>query len=44
MAKDFCEGLEQIDKAFKSKKGQAAIRAERRRMAEERLMQLGLRE
>ena len=44
MAKDFCEGLEQIAKAFKSKKGQAAIRAERQRIADERLRQLGLRE
>jgi len=44
MSKDFCEGLEQIAKAFKSKKGQAAIRAERKRVAEERLKQLGLRE
>lgn len=44
MSEDFCEGLDQIAKAFKSKEGQAAIRAERRRMAEERLKQLGMRE
>ena len=44
MAKDFCDGLEQIAKAFKSKKGQAVLRAERPRIADERLRQLGLRE
>ena len=44
MSKDFCDGLDQIAKAFKSKKGQAAIRAERRRMAEERIKQLVMRE
>ena len=44
MSKDFCEGLDKIANAFKSKKGQAVIRAERKRIAEERLRQLGLRE
>ena len=42
--KNFCNALEGFAQALRTRKGQAAIRAERQRIADERLRQLGMKE